>query len=293
MNYLASWPLIVQICSFFTKLIDYQLITNKKVQYYCKKGYFYNMHPKVNILGVQVSSFSNKEMLDIFTHCIESNQKTQVAITPVNSVLAALKNQEVMQVYNNAEIVLCDSVPMQWSSRFLGTPIKERITGLDVLPDLVHLCAKKNFSIFLLGASPGVGAQLQKVILDKYPNCRVLGVYVPPFMQVFSPEENSKMLEAVNAAAPDVLLVSLTAPKQDIWIAQNKAQLNASLLVGIGGAFEVMAGLVKRSPKWVQVAGLEWFYRFLQEPKRLFRRYFIEAPQFIPLIIKQKWKGDR
>ena len=97
------------------------------------------------------------------------------------------------------------------------------------------------------------------------------------------------MISAVNAASPDVLLVSLTAPKQDIWIAENKHALNATLMVGIGGAFEVMAGLAKRAPKWAQKAGLEWLYRFMQEPKRLFRRYFIEAPLFIPLIIKQKW----
>ena len=98
------------------------------------------------------------------------------------------------------------------------------------------------------------------------------------------------MSSAVNTAAPDVLLVSLTAPKQDIWISKNTEALNATLLVGIGGAFEVMSGLAKRAPKWVQKAGLEWFYRFIQEPKRLFRRYFIEAPLFIPLIIKQKYE---
>ena len=110
-------------------------------------------------------------------------------------------------------------------------------------------------------------------------------------MKVFSGEENDKMIAAVNEAAPDVLLVSLTAPKQDIWIAQNKNLLNASVQVGIGGAFEVMAGLAKRAPKWMQSAGLEWLFRFIQEPKRLFRRYFIEAPLFIPLVIKQKLKG--
>jgi N-acetylglucosaminyldiphosphoundecaprenol N-acetyl-beta-D-mannosaminyltransferase len=232
-------------------------------------------------------------MLDIFTHYIERNHKIQVAITPVNSILAALKNEQVKVIYNNAEVVLCDSVPMQWASKFLGTPIKERITGLDVLPNLVDLCAQKNFSIFLLGASPGVGEKLKEVILNKYPHCNVTGIYVPPFMKTFTGEENQKMIDAVNAAKPDVLLVSLTAPKQDIWIAENIHALNATLCVGIGGAFEVMAGLVKRSPSWMQRSGLEWLYRFLQEPKRLFKRYFIEAPLFIPLVIKQKWNGPK
>ena len=108
-------------------------------------------------------------------------------------------------------------------------------------------------------------------------------------MKVFSEEENRKMVSAVNASNADIVLVSLTAPKQDIWIAQNKNVLNPALYIGIGGAFEVMAGLTKRAPKWMQASGLEWLYRFIQEPKRLFRRYFIEAPVFIPLVIKQKF----
>ena len=249
------------------------------------------MHTKVNILGVQVSNITNEHLLDAFTTRIQNKQKTQVCITPVNSVLAAINNPQVLDIYNKAEFVLCDGMPIKWAAGFLNTPIVERITGLDLLPNLVAHCAKHDFTIFLLGASPGVGEQLKQTILAQYPQCKVVGVYVPPFMKVFTEEENKKMIDAINAVSPDVLLVSLTAPKQDIWIAENMDKLNAFVQVGIGGAFEVMAGLAKRAPKWMHAAGLEWFYRFIQEPKRLFRRYFIEAPLFIPLIIKQKFKG--
>ena len=247
------------------------------------------MHQKVNILGVQISSITNDDLLAAFTSNILHKEKKQVCITPVNSVLAAVKSEQVKTIYNNADYVLCDGMPLKWASSFLNTPIKERITGLDLLPNLVELCSENDFSIFLLGASPGVGDKLKDIILNQYPQAKIVGVYVPPFMTTFTADENNNMISAVNAASPDVLLVSLTAPKQDIWIANNKDALNATLLVGIGGAFEVMAGLAKRAPKWVQKAGLEWLYRFIQEPKRLFRRYFIEAPLFIPLIIKQKW----
>jgi N-acetylglucosaminyldiphosphoundecaprenol N-acetyl-beta-D-mannosaminyltransferase len=249
------------------------------------------MHSKVNILGVQVSNITNEHLLESFTERIGQKQKTQVCITPVNSVLAAIKDPQVLSIYNASEYVLCDGTPIKWAAGFLNTPIVERITGLDLLPNLVAHCAKHDFSIFLLGASPGVGEQLKQTIHAQYPHCKVVGVYVPPFMKVFSEEENIKMIDAINAVSPDVLLVSLTAPKQDIWIAQNLHRVNASIQIGIGGAFEVMAGLAKRAPKWMHTAGLEWLYRFIQEPKRLFRRYFIEAPLFIPLIIKQKFKG--
>jgi N-acetylglucosaminyldiphosphoundecaprenol N-acetyl-beta-D-mannosaminyltransferase len=247
------------------------------------------MHSKVNILGVQVSSLTNEELLNTITNTIISKQFSQIAITPTNSIVAAYKEKGISEMYNKAEIVLCDGMPVKWASHFLGTPIKERITGLDVLPNLVKLSSEKNFSLFLLGASPGVGHQLAKVITEKYPNITIAGIYVPPFMNVFSEEENQKMINEVNASSADIVLVSLTAPKQDIWIAQNRSTLNPAVYIGIGGAFEVMAGLARRSPKWMQNAGLEWFYRFIQEPKRLFRRYFIEAPVFIPLVIKQKF----
>lgn len=249
------------------------------------------MHSKVNILGVPISNITNEHLLESFTERIGQKQKTQVCITPVNSVLAAIKDPQVLSIYNASEYVLCDGTPIKWAAGFLNTPIVERITGLDLLPNLVAHCAKHDFSIFLLGASPGVGEQLKQTIHAQYPHCKVVGVYVPPFMKVFSEEENIKMIDAINAVSPDVLLVSLTAPKQDIWIAENLHRVNASIQIGIGGAFEVMAGLAKRAPKWMHTAGLEWLYRFIQEPKRLFRRYFIEAPLFIPLIIKQKFKG--
>ena len=247
------------------------------------------MHSKVNILGVQVSSLTNEELLNTITNSITSKQFSQIAITPTNSIVAAYKEKGISEIYNKAEIVLCDGMPVKWASHFLGTPIKERITGLDVLPNLVKLSSEKNFSLFLLGASPGVGNQLAKVITEQYPNVNITGIYVPPFMKVFSEEENQKMVHAVNASNADIVLVSLTAPKQDIWIAQNRSTLNPAVYIGIGGAFEVMAGLAKRSPIWMQNAGLEWLYRFIQEPQRLFRRYFIEAPFFIPLVIKQKF----
>jgi N-acetylglucosaminyldiphosphoundecaprenol N-acetyl-beta-D-mannosaminyltransferase len=255
------------------------------------------MLPKVNILGTHINSIRNHALLDAFeqvvldwgnTTSLDEKTTTQVCITPTNSILAARKQPHIQAVYNNAEWVLCDGVPVKWAAGFLGTPIVERITGLDLLPNLIKLAAEKNFSIFLLGASTGVAAQLKYKIEQLYPSCNVKGIYVPPFMQFFSDEENKKMVEAVNHAQPDILLVSLTAPKQDIWIAQHKKTLKVPLSIGIGGAFEVMAGLVPRAPKWMQQAGLEWLYRLIQEPKRMYRRYLIEAPLFIPLIIRQK-----
>jgi N-acetylglucosaminyldiphosphoundecaprenol N-acetyl-beta-D-mannosaminyltransferase len=159
---------------------------------------------------------------------------------------------------------------------------------LDVLPRIFPFALKNDFSIFLLGASPGVAETLKQVMGAKHPGVQIVGTFVPPFRAVFSQDENVQMIQAINAVKPDILLVSLTAPKQDIWIAENLAKLDTHVAIGIGGAFEVAAGMINRAPVWMQKAGLEWFYRFLQEPKRMFKRYFVEAPVFIPLIIQQK-----
>ncbi|MFD3408650.1 WecB/TagA/CpsF family glycosyltransferase [Aquirufa sp. HETE-83D] len=245
-------------------------------------------HKRVNILGTPVSSLTMDELFIDWETVIQKVEKAQVCITPVNSILAARATARVQEIYKHADYVLCDGVPVKWASIFLGNPIKERITGLDVLPRIFPFAASRNFTMFLLGASPGVAETLKTVMEAKHPGVKIVGTFVPPFRAVFSKEENQEMLDAINKVKPDILLVSLTAPKQDIWIAENLANLETHLAIGIGGAFEVAAGMINRAPKWMQKSGLEWFYRFLQEPKRMFRRYFMEAPVFIPLIIQQK-----
>ncbi len=247
------------------------------------------MHQRVDILGTPVSSLTMDELFRDWEVVITEGKKAQVCITPVNSILAARATARVQAIYQHADYVLCDGVPVKWASKFLGDPIKERITGLDVLPRIFPFALQNHFSIFLLGASPGVAETLKKVMEVKYPGVRIVGTFVPPFRAEFSKEENEEMIQAINAVKPDILLVSLTAPKQDIWIAENLEKLETHVAIGIGGAFEVAAGMIRRAPLWMQKSGLEWFYRFLQEPKRMFKRYFVEAPLFIPLVLKQRF----
>jgi N-acetylglucosaminyldiphosphoundecaprenol N-acetyl-beta-D-mannosaminyltransferase len=183
---------------------------------------------------------------------------------------------------------LADGVPLIWASKLLGVPIRGRVTGLDLLPAFAERAAQKNYSFFFMGAKEGVADALAESLQKKYPELRIAGTYSPPFAETFSEEENRKMIKMINQARPDVLWVSLTAPKQDYWISEHLKQLHVYVALGVGGAFEVNANLIRRAPIWMQKSGLEWLFRFLQEPRRLFWRYFVEAPVFIPLIIKQK-----
>jgi len=228
-----------------------------------------------------------------FNRVISNREKIRVCVLPVNCIVWANKNNYLNEIYNSSDLNLCDGVPLLWIAKFLGTPLSGRVTGLDLFPLYVEECYKKGFSFFLLGAKEGVGEYLKKIFEEKFPGIKIVGVYSPPFAEKFSDEENQKMINMINAVKPNVLWVSLTAPKQDIWIYEHFNQLDVNITIGVGGAFEVTAGLIKRSPKWMQKAGLEWFYRFLKEPRRLFRRYFIEAPKIFYLVLKQKFSPSK
>lgn len=247
--------------------------------------------PKINIAGTGISNVTLQETMQLLDTWIEAGAKKRVCVTPVNCIVWAANNPALQELYNNADLTLCDGVPLIWASSFLGKgKLKGRVTGLDLLPQYMAHCAEKGYSQFLLGAKEGVGESLKQWAENKFPGTIIKGVYSPPFAEQFSKEENDKMIRMINEAEPDILWVSLTAPKQDYWIAEHLSQLNVSIAIGVGGAFEVAAGLIPRAPVWMQKAGLEWLYRLYREPRRLYRRYIIEAPAFFPLIIRQKWR---
>lgn len=249
------------------------------------------MVENTDILGVRIFKGNLRETLELFTHWIETKQKRRVCVLPVNCILWATANESLKELYNTSDLNVADGVPVVWASRFLNNPIKGRVTGLDILPAFAEIAYKKNFTFFLLGAKEGVAEELAAKLNQDHPGIRILGVYSPPFAERFSDEENRKMVDMINAVKPNVLWVSLTAPKQDKWINEFIGQLDVNIAIGVGGAFEVTAGLIKRAPKWMQKNGLEWLFRFSQEPKRLFKRYFVEAPVFVPMVIRQKFKN--
>lgn len=248
---------------------------------------------KVNILGVGVSRLDLDETMKRMCRAIEDKEKIQIAITPVNSILWARESPALMNIYNNVALSTADGVPLIWASKFLGKPIRGRVTGLDLLPSFSRVSEVAGYSFFFLGAGEGVALQLTETLKKSYPNLKVVGMYSPPFSERFSDDENKKIVSMINSSGADVLWVSLTAPKQDYWIAEHLEKLNTAVAVGVGAAFDVVSGKINRAPKWMQKSGFEWFYRLLQEPRRLFGRYLLEAPKFIPLVLLQKIKSIR
>lgn len=244
--------------------------------------------PKINIAGTGISNITLPETIALFSQWIHEGKKKRVCVTPVNCVVWAADNLPLQTIYNDADLTLCDGVPLIWASKIVGSEkLRARVTGLDLLPAYIEEGYRKNYSQFFLGAKEGVADVLRKQCEEKYPGIQIKGVYSPPYAEKFSEEENEKMIRIINEVKPDILWVSLTAPKQDFWIAEHLHKLDVHIAIGVGGAFEVAAGLITRAPVWMQKTGLEWLYRLAKEPKRLYRRYLIEAPKFIPLLLKQ------
>lgn len=244
----------------------------------------------VNILEVGVSRDDLQQTMDKMALAIEKGDKLRIVVTPVNCILWAKKDPKLREIYNSADIATADGVPLVWASKWLGEPIRGRVTGLDLLPEFSKIACKRGFRYFFLGAGPGVAEKLADELTTRNPGLHVAGSYSPPFAEEFTEDENQKMINMINQSGADVLWVSLTAPKQDFWIAEHFDKLQVHVAIGVGAAFDVVSGNIKRAPLWMQKNGLEWFYRLLMEPGRLAKRYLIEAPRFIPLVVIQKFR---
>jgi len=188
---------------------------------------------------------------------------------------------------NRSFLIVPDGYSIVYASKYLGCPLKERIAGPDLMYNFMKISNDKSYSHFFLGAEEGVAERMLLNFKKEFPDIKIAGYYSPPFGD-FTVSENDKMLKMINDAKPDVLWVSFGCPKQEKWIIDNLDALNVPISAGVGAAFNFHSGKIKRAPKIVQKMRLEWFYRFLQEPGRLWKRYFIGGINFAKIILKQK-----
>ncbi len=210
-----------------------------------------------------------------------------------HSHVVSLSDAPFSQALHTADWLIPDGAGVALASKILGGEIRERVTGSDIFRGVLEeLNLAGGFSVFFLGSTEETLAAIRARMAEDFPNVRLAGTYSPPFKPVFSDDDNDRMVTAINAAAPDVLWVGLTAPKQEKWIYQNKDKLNVKFIGAIGAVFDFYAGNVKRPPVFVQKMGFEWLYRWAQEPKRLLRRNLISTPKFIMVVLKQKLHGN-
>ncbi|WP_124972352.1 WecB/TagA/CpsF family glycosyltransferase [Aphanothece sacrum] len=239
----------------------------------------------VNILDVAIHNLSIVDLLEQLTH------KGGVVVTPnVDHLMKLRYDQELQSVYQQSDYRICDSKIVQYASKFLGTPIQEKISGSDLFPAFYqHNKANASIKIFLLGAQEGIAQQAQEKINQKVERNIIVDTYSPEFGFEKDEEECQRIVARIKESGATVLAVGLGAPKQEKWINKYKHQLpNIKIFLAIGATIDFEAGYKPRSPKWMSEVGLEWLHRLLSEPRRLWKRYLIESMPFFWLIFQQK-----
>ncbi|MCU0536639.1 MAG: WecB/TagA/CpsF family glycosyltransferase [Hydrococcus sp. Prado102] len=241
----------------------------------------------VTILDIPIHNLSRAELLE------KLNDKGGVVVTPNVHHLVMLRNDpELREAYQKADYRICDSKIVQYASIFLGHPIQEKISGSDLFPAFYEYNKNnQKIKIFLLGAQPGIAKQAQEKINQKVGREIVVETYSPPLGFEQDERECQKIIELIRSSGANVLALGLGTPKQEKWIVKYKKCLKTiDIVLAIGATIDFEAGHKPRSPKWMSDVGLEWFYRLICEPKRLWRRYLIECLPFIGLVVKQKLK---
>lgn len=217
-----------------------------------------------------------------------------IVVTPnVDHVVIAERSAEFREAYAAADLSLADGQPVVWSSRLLGVPLPEKVSGSDLVLPLVDRAAARSWRVFLLGAGPGV-ADAAAERLRREHGVTIVGT-AAPFVTVASgagDPEGDVAVEAIRAAKPHLVLVAFGAPKQEIWMHRRRAALAPAVLLGIGASLDFVAGRVRRAPRWISRAGLEWIWRLAREPRRLARRYLVEDPRFLA-ILWRTWREHR
>ena len=241
---------------------------------------------RIKFMNIHVDNLTTVETLEKISYLIE-NTRQSYAVTPnVDHIVRLENDNEFLEIYRNANLVLTDGQPLIWISKLYGTPIKEKISGSDLFPKVCKMAAEKGYTMFFLGAAEGVADTAARKLTEKFPGLIVTGTHSPKMGFENRAEEVQNIIGIVKKHSPDILIVGLGAPKQEKFIYRYREELNVPVSLALGASLDFEAGNIKRAPKWMCKFGLEWFYRLCKEPKRLFKRYIIDDM----CILKLAWK---
>lgn len=244
-----------------------------------------------DVLGVKVSAIDMDEALTTVDTWVQTREPHYICVTGVHGVMESQDDPSLRDIHNRAGLVTPDGMPLVWASRWAGHEHVERVYGPDLMLALCAASQETGYRHFLYGGAEGVPELLAAELQAKYPHLNIVDVYSPPF-RALTPEEDAAVIERIDASGADIVWVGLSTPKQERWMAAHVGRLKASVLIGVGAAFDFHAGLKPQAPRWMQRSGLEWLFRMLTEPKRLAGRYLRNNPRFIFLMLKS-WLSQK
>ena len=247
---------------------------------------------KQALLNTYINNVTMPETIAAIEQMIEADKKSYVVAINVDVVMKIEEDSYLKKVVDNADMVLVDGKPLVWISKLHGKPLKAKISGSDLVPLLCEVAAEKGYKIFIIGGKDGIAEQAKEKLENRLQKIKIVGTYAPPFVFEKNESELDKINQMISEAHPDLLIACFGCPKQEKWIYENIEKYNAKVSVCAGATVDFLAGNVKRAPRWMSDHGLEWFYRFTQEPKRMFKRYFVDDTKIVKLIFKYAKKGE-
>lgn len=247
--------------------------------------------PSRNVIGFPITALPFDAQIALMLKWAKARLSKAVCIANVHMLIEAHNNSDFATVLRDADLVTPDGMPLVWMLKFLGVSKQDRVAGLDVLLALCKLAPTEGVSIFFLGAQPAILDRIRSKLKDEFPQLKIAGMEPLPFRPLTQAEDEA-IIQKLNGSGAGIVMVSLGCPKQECWIAQHKDRVHA-VMVGLGGAFPVYAGIHKRAPQFVRSSGFEWLFRLAQEPGRLWRRYTSTIPVFVWLACKQLVAADK
>jgi N-acetylglucosaminyldiphosphoundecaprenol N-acetyl-beta-D-mannosaminyltransferase len=238
-----------------------------------------------NILGVKVDAIDLAKAIILITDWIRNHEPNYVCVTPAHGIMECQRDPQLRKIFNRSGLTTPDGMAIVWLLKLWGYPHVSRVYGPDLMQAICKCSRQTGWRHFFYGGLPGVVDRLAERLQAIYPGLQVAGKYTPPFRQLTSLED-STIVQMIQNSNADIVWVGISTPKQERWMAEHVGRVGAPVLVGVGAAFDFLAGTKKQAPRWMQHSGLEWLFRLASEPRRLWRRY-LEYPRFVILAFAQ------
>ena len=233
---------------------------------------------KIELMGLSFDSVTMDQTVDL---CLDwcSDSKPAKTLMTINAALLMMmrSNQELAIANKAGDLIVADGLPVVWASRIVGTPLVGRVAGVDLMQNLLHASSKNKIKIFFLGARQEVLDRLIQICNEKYPDLVIVGSR----NGYFSESEHTEIVDQIHESNADILFIGMPSPFKEIWGEKYRNELGVSIIIGVGGSFDVIAGFVKRAPIWMQNIGMEWFWRLIMEPRKMWKRYLVNNSSFI------------
>lgn len=241
----------------------------------------------IQILNTRIDNLSMQETLDRVERAIAQDEQLHHVVVNAGKLVAMKNDAQLLESVNSSDIINADGQAVVWASRLLGKPLKERVAGIDLMEQLVAMAAGKKYKIYFLGATPEIVQKVVKGYSNQFGPDIIAG-----FRDGYFPEnQEQEIAENIAKTGANILFVAMSSPKKEVFLARHKKVLGpVNLIMGVGGSFDVIGGKTKRAPLWMQRSGMEWFYRLIQEPRRMWRRYLVGNTTFIGMVLREKFR---